>query len=120
MLEITWDGDVKKFPPLLVTIKRRVIYMHWDDRKTGITNVNGKEIFGEYQSITETDVATAKADCTNGREIQNVHVLYNALHTSLTGDINTQIFSQITNIPGVDYGVSLFIHMKKTIMSTII
>ena len=94
--------------------------MHWDDRKTGITNVNGKEIFGEYQSITETDVATAKADCTNGREIQNVHVLYNALHTSLTGDINTQIFSQITNIPGVDYGVSLFIHMKKTIMSTII
>ena len=35
--------------------------------------------FLDYQSITETDVATAKAASTNEREIQNALALYKAL-----------------------------------------
>ena len=43
--------------------------MHWDDGKTGMNDVNGRDLFHDYQSITETDVATSKTDRTNGRVI---------------------------------------------------
>ena len=53
--------------------------MHWDYGTTGITDVKGNEPFGDYQSITETDVAATKAACTNCRELQNDRALYKAL-----------------------------------------
>ena len=51
LLDVTWGGDVDKFPPLLVAIKKRVIEMHWEDGTAGITNVNRKEMFCDYKSI---------------------------------------------------------------------
>ena len=49
--------------------------MHWDDRTTGITDENEENIFDDYQSITETDVSTAKDVRTNDRAIHNAHAL---------------------------------------------
>ena len=71
--------------------------------ETGITNVNGKDMFGNYHSITETDIATVKADRTNDRAVHNARALYKVLQTSLTGYIKTQMFSNIANVPSVDY-----------------
>ena len=67
--------------------------MHWDDGITGTTDVNKKDLFGDYQSITKNNFATAKATRTNDRAIHNAHAIYKALHTSLTADIKNQIFS---------------------------
>ena len=48
--------------------------------------------------------------------VHNSRALYNALQTSLTGDIKTQIFSQISNVPIVDD--VLFFHMTKLPISS--
>ena len=116
LIDVTWDRDVEKFPPFIVTIKTIAKYIHWDDGTTGIIGVNGKDVFEKYRGITETDIATAKAPHTNYRYIQNASELYKALHTSLNGDTKTQIFPHISNIPSVDDDVSLFFHMTKLTM----
>ena len=112
-LDVTWDVDNSKFPPFLVAIKIRVTEIHCYDRTTGIIDFNEKELFGDYHIITKTDTVTAKADRINDRAMQNACTLYRAIHTALTGDIKTQMFSQIANFPIVDDGVSLFFHMNK-------
>ena len=94
--------------------------MHWDDGTTGIADVSGKELFGYYKSITETDVAASKAACTNDREIQNAHALYKVIQIFLTGYIKNQMFSQISNVPIMDDGVSWSIHKTKLAMSSAI
>ena len=112
-LDVTWDGVVNKFPPFFITIKTRVKEIHWEDGTTGITNGNGEDVFGNYHIITATDVATAKAARTNYRAIQNSCALCKAVQISLTGDIKTQILSQISNVPSVNDVISLFFHMTK-------
>ena len=92
----------KTISPFLIAFKIRFKEIHWYDRKTGIANVNVKDLSGDYQSITEFEVATATAACTNERAIHNDCALYKALQTSLNGYIKTQMLSQLANFPSVD------------------
>ena len=105
LIDVTWDGDLNTFPPFLVSIKTKVIEMHWDNRTTGITDVNGKDLFSDYCSIAKSDIATSKAARTSDRAIQNACGLYKEIQTSLTGYIKTQIFSRNPNIPSMDDGL---------------
>ncbi len=59
-LDVKWDGDVKKFPPFLITLKIKAKDMHWDDPTTGITIVACKNIFDAYDNISDAEVAAAK------------------------------------------------------------
>ena len=67
-----------------------------------------KNIFDDYQGIYENYVKTAKVARTNGRAIQNSPAIYKTLQNSITGDIKTQMFLKIVNIPSMEDGVSFF------------
>ena len=60
---------MKKIIPFLVAIKTRVKDIHWDNSTDGITDISGRYLFNDYQSITETGVVTVKTDRTNDRAI---------------------------------------------------
>ena len=108
----------KIIPHFLIAIKTKSKEIHWDDRTTGITNVNGKGLFDKYHIITETGGITTKDACTNDRAVHNNCALYKVLQTSITGGIRSQMFSHIANVPILDDVVSLFFHMTKIIMSS--
>ena len=81
LINISRNIYVNKYLLFIVAIKMWVKETHWDEGKTDITNVNGKDLFYDYHSITETDGMNSKDACTNDRATQNARSLWKSLHT---------------------------------------
>ena len=105
----TWDGDTGSFPSFVINLRLRAIKSKWHAIDgSGILMVDGKNIFTEFHSITDTNITQARTNRTNDRATQNSKALYQCLESSISGALKTTIFSQTENIPEHEDGVHLF------------
>ena len=111
-----WDGNISTFPTFIINLKLRSNKGRWNaPAPSGITNINGNDIFTSYHSISDTDIENARNNRTDARAIQNSKALYRCIETSISGDVRTTIFTQSENIPEHEDGIAL---LKQVTMFT--
>jgi hypothetical protein len=110
-LDEPWDGPVDAFPAFIIAVKMRSTEVRFDaPAPQGIFSITTssagdpghpviRNILTEYNSITEAQIESARANRTDPRAIQNARAFYKMLKGSISGDIKATIFEQVDNIP---------------------
>ena len=107
-LDEIWDGCVNTFPSFIINLQIRANEAKWNGiAPHDITKINGKDIFSDYHSISDTEISTERAARTDTRALQNATTMFKCIKSSVAGNVKETIFTQNGNLPSHNCGVTL-------------